>query len=144
MRAPLYLSEYKAAGLRSIQGRSEALGILEGKKVSAFCGIANPESFRNTLQKAGSIIMELKPYRDHYRYSLKDMDEIKEKAVNLGSDLIITTEKDMVKIRELSRLPSNFYSLEIGLSIDNVFYEEIFRSLDKEQVSTAAAGYASP
>jgi tetraacyldisaccharide 4'-kinase len=128
--APLYFSEYKATGLRSIHGGQAGLSGLENKKVFAFCGIANPESFRGTLQQAGSIIVELKSYRDHYRYSRKDMDEIADKAKRLGADLIVTTEKDMIKIKEISGLPSNIYALEIGFRADKGFFDELFRRID--------------
>jgi tetraacyldisaccharide-1-P 4'-kinase len=41
----------------------------------------------------------------------------------------VTTEKDMVKIRELSHSPSNIYALEIGFNTDQSFFEEIFRRI---------------
>jgi tetraacyldisaccharide 4'-kinase len=130
--APVYFSEYKATGLRNTEGRLAGLSNLEDKKVFALCGIANPDSFRNTLQQTGSRILELKSYRDHYRYAQKDMDDVANKAKSLGADLIVTTEKDMVKIRELSHLPSDLYALEIGFSIDKGFFDDIFRRINTD------------
>jgi tetraacyldisaccharide 4'-kinase len=127
--APVFFSEYQPSGLRGIHGGIADLSNLEGKRVFAFCGIANPDSFRNTVQQAGGRLLELKSYRDHYRYSLKDMDDIAGTAKRLGADLIVTTEKDMVKIRELSHSPSNIYALEIGFNTDQSFFEEIFRRI---------------
>jgi tetraacyldisaccharide 4'-kinase len=127
--APLYFSEYRTAGLRSSEGRHEDLSYMEGKKVFAFCGIANPESFRNTLQQSGAVILGLKSFRDHHAYSQQDMDVIIDEADRIRAEALVTTGKDMVKIRALSLLPSNLYVLEIGVSIDAAFYDDIFGRL---------------
>jgi len=38
---------------------------------------------------------------------------------------IITTEKDLVKLKEL-QIPENIYALKIEFSINNEFYDNIF------------------
>jgi tetraacyldisaccharide-1-P 4'-kinase len=47
-----------------------------------------------------------------------------------GAEFLVTTEKDMVKIRELQRIPSNLLSLEIGFSVDQGFYDEVFKKIE--------------
>jgi tetraacyldisaccharide-1-P 4'-kinase len=58
------------------------------------------------------------------------MTDLEEHGKRLGADFLITTEKDMVKIRELLRFPSNLLSLEIGFSVDKGFYDEIFKRIE--------------
>lgn len=70
---------------------------LKSQKVVAFCGIAFPEKFKNTLIALGARIMEFKPFADHepYRYDmLLPLAEIasKEKAY------MVTTRKDFVRL----------------------------------------------
>jgi tetraacyldisaccharide-1-P 4'-kinase len=58
------------------------------------------------------------------------MTDLEDCGMKLGADFLITTEKDMVKIRELPRVPSNLLSLEIGFSVDEGFYDEVFKKTE--------------
>ncbi len=73
------------------------------KEASLISGIGNPESFENlTLQAIpGLSIRAHLSYRDHHRYSAADMKNIKKK-VGQGA-ILLTTEKDAVKLREISK-----------------------------------------
>ena len=127
--APVYSASHEITGLRGPDDSLMNIGMMKGRNVLAFCGIANPESFRNTLSALGCRITDLKKYRDHYRYNEKDMSGLEEMGKRLRTDYLITTEKDMVKIRELPRIPANLLSLEIGFSVDKDFYAEVFRRI---------------
>jgi tetraacyldisaccharide-1-P 4'-kinase len=50
-------------------------------------------------------------------------------AGELAVDLIITTEKDMVKTRDMKEIPQNIFSLEISFNIEKRFYNELFGRL---------------
>ena len=128
--APVYFASHEITGLRDPGGSLTDIGIMKGKNVLAFCGIANPGSFLNTLSTLDCSIADLKKYRDHYRYNQRDMSDLEEMGRRLGADLLITTEKDMVKIRELPRIPANLFSLEIGFGVEQDFYDEVFRRID--------------
>jgi tetraacyldisaccharide-1-P 4'-kinase len=69
--------------------------------------------------------VEFRQFRDHHVYKQKDMDEVKKEALGLD---IITTEKDLVKLKELE-IPKNLSALKIEFSIDNEFYDNLFRRL---------------
>ncbi len=129
--APVYFSSYEVTGLRSAGGNLLDLGLIKEKKIFAFCGIANPASFRETITNLGGRIAGLESYRDHYRYSQKDMTDLKGRSGRAGADYLITTEKDMVKLRELPQLPSNLLSVEIGFKVDTGFYDAVFGKLQQ-------------
>ncbi len=83
-------------------------------KYLIFSGIANPDSFKETLlKKKFNIIKEIN-FPDHYQYKKEDIEEIKSIAKNLKAK-IITTEKDFVKIPKENLNNINF--LEIDLII---------------------------
>jgi len=124
--APVYFALHEVTGLRGPEGIVD-MGLMKDKNIFAFCGIANPGSFRKTLSALGCTIVALKSYRDHYRYVQADMTDLAQCGMRLGADFLITTEKDMVKIRELRQVPSNLLSLEIGFSVDRGFYDEVFK-----------------
>ena len=81
---------------------------IEGPVV-AFCGLANPETFRQTLERHGLTITHFHAFPDHHRYSPSDMAALKKYGLPL-----VTTEKDAVK------LPLHFAQvLRISIRIDD-------------------------
>jgi tetraacyldisaccharide 4'-kinase len=79
-------------------------------------GIGNPYSFKKILLKKNFKVVEEKVFPDHYKYTKKDLENIKEHARKLNAK-IITTEKDFVK---LSRFDSNDIKfIELDLKIKN-------------------------
>jgi tetraacyldisaccharide-1-P 4'-kinase len=53
------------------------------------------------------------------------MDKIKTEAEGLD---IITTEKDLVKLKEM-QLPDNTFALRIDFSIEDDFYDILFKDI---------------
>ena len=80
------------------------LSELRGKKLTAFCGIGNPDTFRSTLNSLEPSEVELLKFPDHHIYSETDLAEIKNKFLSSNSDYLVTTEKDALK------LPSYFFA----------------------------------
>ena len=75
---------------------------LEGTGITAFCGIGNPEGFRNLLNSFQPKNLSFLPFPDHHAYTSSDFDRIKSQHAASNSQLLLTTEKDSIK------LPSNF------------------------------------
>ena len=67
------------------------------EKYLIFSGIGNPDSFFKTLKKHNFNIVKEIRFPDHYNYSSRDLDEIKEVAKSLNVKML-TTEKDYIKI----------------------------------------------
>ncbi len=122
---PVYLSSHIPSGLIHVSGESRDVNYLDKKNIYAFAGIANTEYFTSTLKRCGADIAGFKKYRDHHIYSVKDMEQLKQDAAGLD---IVTTEKDLVKLKELN-VPDNLFALSINFSVDNVFFDSIFRRL---------------
>ncbi|MEO8235035.1 MAG: tetraacyldisaccharide 4'-kinase [Flavobacterium sp.] len=88
-----------------IYSNSKTLNVNDIKTVDKLlvAGIAKPESFFAYLQSEND---ECLVYPDHHHFSEKDILEIKEKAKN---KIIITTEKDFVRLSEKLPSESLFY-----------------------------------
>ncbi len=71
---------------------------LSEEKTLAFCGIGNPESFRQSLIEVGLPPEKLLVYSDHHAYSRQDADRIRAEASRHDTAVILTTEKDIGKI----------------------------------------------
>ncbi len=92
---------------------------LRSAPVIAFCGLGNPEAFRRTLADVGASVTEFRGYPDHHAYTRK--------AGRQGPEcLVVTTQKDLVKLR-LDRLGSHeLWAVRIRLRI--VHGEEAFEA----------------
>ncbi len=132
--APVYFSEYRIHKVRDMDDNEYPIEILKDKKVYAFCGIANPDSFRQTVLSISGDLVGFKRYRDHCRYSQKDVTYLARQAREFGSDFLLTTEKDMVKIKEIQNSKfkiqiDNALCLEIDFSIEPEFFDEVFKNI---------------
>ncbi len=82
-------------------------GIYPGKrprKIGAFCGVGDPHNFRKMLEKRGFEILLWRTFPDHYFYREKDLRHLSEKAQALGAEVLVTTEKDLLKIPQKASL----------------------------------------
>lgn len=86
------------AVVESVGGRwlERPLVTLAGKRVVAVAGIARPERFYETLRALDAEIVEVFEYTDHYAYETADWQTISRRGQE--ADLIVTTEKDLVKL----------------------------------------------
>jgi len=124
-KAPVFLSGHTIIALSLQSGEKISPERLKDGKVFGFCALGNPGSFRNTVAATGAMITGFMTFRDHYRFSGEDMLKIKEEALKSGAEWIVTTEKDMIKIRGLD-LPGNIIIIGIEFSIDKGFYDALF------------------
>ena len=102
------------------RGTVEPLTNVLGPRVAAFCGIGNPEGFRRTLDSLGVVWAgepreALRSYPDHHAYSRTDVDALGRWARDLGAELVLTTQKDQVKLRVPDLAGRPLKAVRIGL-----------------------------
>ena len=68
------------------------------KRVVAVAGIARPERFFMALRAQGYELARELRFPDHHWYSAADLDRIRTVAKETGADLVVTTEKDAVRV----------------------------------------------
>jgi tetraacyldisaccharide 4'-kinase len=114
--APVFYSSYRAESVWCLKtGEKHSPEFLKGKKLMAFSGIANPRYFHLLLTRLGAEVISHLPFPDHHSYTAQDLPCIMQKSQ--GSDLIITTEKDGVKLKQkvFENLP--LFMLEVSLEV---------------------------
>lgn len=97
--APVHRMHIEATSLvESVGGRwvERPLVTLAGKRVIAVAAIARPERFYETLRQFDAEIVEVFEYSDHHAYATSDWQTISRRGQE--ADLIVTTEKDLVKL----------------------------------------------
>ena len=75
---------------------------IKGKNIIALTAIASPESFYKMLEQYGATIVEKFEYPDHHFFTTEDIDNILISSIK-NNALIISSEKDMVKIKRISQ-----------------------------------------
>jgi tetraacyldisaccharide 4'-kinase len=128
--APVVETTHRPVALADCEGGELALEVLRGRTVAAFCGIGNPGAFRRTLAGLGADVCDFRTYPDHHRYGRDDVEELRTWARALGPGaLVVTTQKDLVKLR-LARLAERpLVALRIRLGV-GAGADELLRRLD--------------
>src|SRR5690606_24130922 len=92
----VFFAHLEFAGLTAL---SKSTPPATNDEVFAFCGIANPNGFIDSLKELGFRLTGQRIFPDHHRFIQSDIDNIH--ALARGRPLICT-EKDSVKLRELN------------------------------------------
>ena len=101
---------------------------LKGKKVLAFAGIGNPESFFRLLKENNFIVKDRISFPDHYQYSKREIQNIILNAKKRKLK-IITTEKDYFRIKQLGLRNIQYVSIDLKIIEYKTFEKEILQNL---------------
>jgi tetraacyldisaccharide 4'-kinase len=118
-RVPVAESRHEPAGLVNAERAAAPLAALRRGPVAAFAGIGNPEAFRRTLTDLGAAVAAFRTYPDHHAYTRTDVEDLRAWARQQATDcIVVTTQKDLVKLR-LTRLGEReLWALRIHLRLD--------------------------
>lgn len=128
---PTFQMEYRPIHLYNMKHNLIThYNILKGKKVLAFSGLGDNSSFFELLRSLGANVVREIAYQDHHVYRDKDIEII---SSYRDINLIVTTEKDSVKLIGMS-IPDNLFYLSIEVNI--VKEEELIRVIQKKLESS--------
>ena len=119
----------------AIDSRERAVS--DGTRVLAVAGIAKPQSFVDDLRASRYDVVDLIQVRDHHQYSRKDVSDIGNRAASLGVDHVITTEKDLVRLRPHAPFPFSLLWVPLAVTVQPVDH---FRSWLGTQLAAARRG----
>ena len=107
---PLYLEDV-------FTGQRLELGSLKARKVASLSGIAQPESFEQSLLQLGSELVYAKRFADHHRFTQQEVLNVINRSKKRQAEMIVTTQKDAVRFPKLDRrdLPIVFMRVEIKI-----------------------------
>jgi len=98
-------------------GERKGLELLAGKRVASLSGIAQPESFENSLVKLGGELVYAKRFADHHRFSQQEILNAINRAKKRTADIILTTQKDAVRFPKIDRRDLPFYFMRVEIKI---------------------------
>jgi len=118
---PCFLARQKFASATIFhQGQTVTVGNLQDTRALAFAGLANTRQFFDSLKDWGVGLVETLSFPDHHRYRSEDLDRIKEKCMELGTDTVVTTEKDFENFEVCGLDPLRVVVVKVGFEFDDL------------------------
>lgn len=122
-KSKIHFYDKKTNKVRIISKDNENYLIKYNLKVLLTCSIANPKNFLNFVDNLGFEVAKQYFYKDHYNYEINDINNIISDCKQLNIKHIITTEKDLIKLKNyfnvLFQNEINILIIEIDIEIEN-------------------------
>lgn len=96
----------------TLKSVNETIAIEDLKQFTLVTGIANPKPLVNFLERKKLQFNHLN-FNDHHNFTAADIDVLNKK------ELIVTTEKDFMRLKDMDTLSTKLFYLPIAISIDN-------------------------
>jgi tetraacyldisaccharide 4'-kinase len=111
---------------------------LRGRGVIALSGIGNPGALHGTLKSLGAEVKRELSYPDHHRYTREDLENIRVACDRYPDALLITTEKDGVRLRdgEIHDLPVWVLKIRIRMIEEEAWAKWLHEVLLKNKQSS--------
>jgi tetraacyldisaccharide 4'-kinase len=90
---------------RLVEPWGTAPRVSRSSPVVAVAGIARPERFFDELERAGWSVTARLSYPDHHMFSVRDVADIAARMRETRAALVLTTEKDVMRLLPLRPLP---------------------------------------
>ncbi|MCG8404063.1 MAG: tetraacyldisaccharide 4'-kinase [Phycisphaerales bacterium] len=95
---PVVHAVHRIVGFMDIAGEAIPVEGAGAMRAVVFAGIANFDSFRRSVEETGVEIVAAYEYPDHHDYTSEEITALGDVAVTLEANVILTTEKDAVKL----------------------------------------------
>jgi tetraacyldisaccharide 4'-kinase len=112
-------------------GERKGLDLIRGIKAAALSGIAQPESFEQSLVEQGAELVYNKRYADHHRFTQQEILNAVNRSKKRQAVAIITTQKDAVRFPKIDRrdLPIYFMRVEIKILAGAKDFQDCVRQI---------------
>lgn len=112
-------------------GERKGLEWIAGLKVASFSGIAQPESFEQSLLNQGAELVYTKRFADHHRFTQQEVLNVLNRSKKRQAAAIVTTQKDAVRFPKIDRrdLPLYFMRVEIKIIAGAKDFNECVRQI---------------
>jgi tetraacyldisaccharide 4'-kinase len=119
-QAPVAEARHRPLHLVNGDHATAPLDWLRERPVAAFCGVGNPEAFRRTLAGLGADVRAFRVFPDHHAYTPSDREDLRAWAAQVPREgLLVTTQKDLVKLRRAELGGRGLWALRICLAFDS-------------------------
>ena len=113
------------------KGNIILVNAMQNERTIAVSGIGDPSGFELLLKKLCLNVLDHISFDDHHHYDKADLKIIKTIMEKQGARFIITTEKDLIKLRTIKHeICKKIYALPIQFSLSKKGQRAILNKLD--------------
>jgi tetraacyldisaccharide 4'-kinase len=143
---PIFQAVHAPVALRTGDSDDLPLDALRARRVFAFCGLASPDAFERDVRGLCGWYAGHRWFADHHGYTPDDLARVRAAARAAGADVVVTTEKDWVKLAALAPpggedLPVWRLDVAIRFSADD---EQRLLARVREAINRSAALASAP
>jgi tetraacyldisaccharide 4'-kinase len=123
---------------RMVAGARDTVVVPSASRVFVVTGIARPDRFAADISSVGWDIAGMMEFRDHHPFSAGDVKRIAAAAHAAGSAIVLTTEKDAVRLAacDLGDLPVAAVPLHVGVEPADGFRDWLLDRLESSRQSS--------
>lgn len=116
--AQIFRTSHKPSRIVELFGEEYPVQVGVGKKAHFFCGLGNPNGFFQTAIEAGFIETGRTIFPDHHSYQKQDLLDLEEWAKKENAQILLTTEKDGIKLKKFEKKSIPIWQLGIEVSFE--------------------------
>ncbi len=98
-------------------GQQHGLELIQGRRLASLSGIAQPESFEQSLVSLGGNVVYSKRFADHHRFTQQEILNVINRGKKREAEFIITTQKDAVRFPKLDRRDLSILFMRVEIKI---------------------------
>ncbi|MCD9188751.1 MAG: tetraacyldisaccharide 4'-kinase [Pyrinomonadaceae bacterium] len=119
---PVFISNNKISNLTDLKNfpakTKSQIPNPKSQIVFAFCALGNPDNFFEQLKSENFNLVSAQKFPDHHFYTRKDIAEIENSAKKSGAQILLTTAKDAVKLKNVK------FELPCFVVESEIFFED--------------------
>jgi tetraacyldisaccharide 4'-kinase len=119
----------------------DSVVVPSGARIFAVAGIARPDRFFADLTAVGWHVVGTATFRDHYRFRQRDVNRIVAAAASSSASIVLTTEKDAVRLAACDLGASPIASVPLAVGVEPA---DVFRDWLLERTSHPAPRTSQP
>ena len=140
--APIF---YARTELLSVETYSESASTTNkqptgNERYFAFCGIGNPSAFFDDLARWGIQLAGHTTFRDHHLYTEADLSELESRALAVGANALLCTEKDIQDLtsHRTNRFPILFCKIALRFNDEEGLWQIILDTIAREKLVSSS------
>ncbi len=121
-------------------GKRLPLSALKDTYIGTMSGIATPETFERSLSRLGAHVEARRRYTDHHRYTEQEYLTFIDYCVDRDLAMIVTTEKDAVRLPKVHSpdVPTYYLRVEIEILSGHETWEECIQRICRPEALEAS------
>jgi tetraacyldisaccharide 4'-kinase len=117
-RAEITECRHRSCFFKEVEtGARLELAAVAGRPVAVLSGIAVPAGFEHSIRGMNARVLACNRFVDHHRYRRQEILDVIDQAAGLGAEMILTTEKDAVRLPRIENAKVPLYYLRMDIQI---------------------------